>query len=50
MLHVLLDAWVYKRTLALAVTVLILAGTLADCGFSFGDVRICMGIMDIYSG
>ena len=39
----------YVRALVLSVTVLILAGTLADYGFGFGGWGACMGVTDIYS-
>jgi len=44
MLHVQLDAWVYVRALVHSGTVLILAGTLAGCGFGFGGGGQLLGV------
>jgi len=47
MLHVQLDALIYKRALVRSVTVRI---TLADRTFGIAVWGLCMGITDIYYG
>ena len=49
MLHVLLDALIHERAFVQTVTVLILAGTLADSTFGIGVWVLCLGATDIYS-